>query len=307
MRHGYKGAFEIAATVDYLFGFAASTDAVSNHHFDQLFAAYLEDERVRDFMATGQSGGLARDCRAFCRSDPARAVDAALQPGRTSDRGTFAGSPKGNRMTETSTKNDEAENARHKEKARKHKAARDKIMATKTGEKGLLIVHTGTGKGKTSAALGMVFRHIGHGYPVAVVQFTKSPAWDTGEARVLAKFPDLVTLHIMGEGFTWETQDRARDIAAATAGWERAKELIRDDRHQMVLLDELNIVLRYEYLPIEDVVNFLRDEKPADKHVVITGRNAHASLIEMADLVTEMTLIKHPFRQGVKAQKGVEF
>ena len=210
-------------------------------------------------------------------------------------------------MTGNSAENDDAENARHKEKARKHKAARDKIMATKTGENGLLIVHTGTGKGKTSAALGMVFRHIGHGYPVAVVQFTKSPAWDTGEARVLAKFPDLVTLHIMGEGFTWETQDRARDIAAATAGWARAKELIRDDRHRMVLLDELNIVLRYEYLPIGDVLNFLRDEKPADKHVVITGRNAHASLIEMADLVTEMTLIKHPFRQGVKAQKGVEF
>jgi cob(I)alamin adenosyltransferase len=210
-------------------------------------------------------------------------------------------------MTGSSTENDDAENARHKEKARKHKAARDKIMATKTDKKGLLIVHTGTGKGKTSAALGMVFRHIGHGYPVAVVQFTKSPAWDTGEARVLAKFPDLVTLHIMGEGFTWETQDRARDIAAATAGWERAKELIRDERHRMVLLDELNIVLRYEYLRIEEVVNFLRDEKPADKHVVITGRNAHASLIEMADLVTEMTLIKHPFRQGVKAQKGVEF
>jgi len=210
-------------------------------------------------------------------------------------------------MTGSSAENDEAENARHKEKARKHKAARDKIMATKTGEKGLLIVHTGTGKGKTSAALGMVFRHIGHGYPVGVVQFTKSPAWDTGEARVLAKFPELVTLRIMGEGFTWETQDRARDIAAATAGWERAKELIRDERHRMVLLDELNIVLRYEYLRIEDVVNFLRDEKPADKHVVITGRNAHASLIEMADLVTEMTLIKHPFRQGVKAQKGVEF
>jgi cob(I)alamin adenosyltransferase len=210
-------------------------------------------------------------------------------------------------MTEFSADNEAAENARHKEKARKHKAARDKIMATKTGEKGLLIVHTGTGKGKTSAALGMVFRHIGHGYPVAVVQFTKSPAWDTGEARVLAKFPELVTLRIMGEGFTWETQDRARDIAAATAGWERAKELIRDEHHRMVLLDELNIVLRYEYLPIQDVVNFLRDEKPADKHVVITGRNAHASLIELADLVTEMTLIKHPFRQGVKAQKGVEF
>jgi len=210
-------------------------------------------------------------------------------------------------MNGTSTEDDDAENARHKEKARKHKAARDKIMATKIGEKGLLIVHTGTGKGKTSAALGMVFRHIGHGLPVAVVQFTKSPAWDTGEARLLAKFPELVTLHIMGEGFTWETQDRARDIAAATAGWERAKELIRDDRHRMVLLDELNIVLRYEYLPIEEVLNFLRDEKPADKHVVITGRNAHPSLIEMADLVTEMTLVKHPFRQGVKAQKGVEF
>jgi cob(I)alamin adenosyltransferase len=210
-------------------------------------------------------------------------------------------------MTGSSTENDEAENARHNEKARKHKAARDKIMATKTGEKGLLIVHTGAGKGKTSAALGMVFRHIGHGYPVGVVQFTKSPAWNTGEARVLAKFPELVTLHIMGEGFTWETQDRARDIAAASAGWECAKELIRDDRHRMVLLDELNIVLRYDYLPIEDVLTFLRDEKPPDKHVVITGRNAHASLIEMADLVTEMTLVKHPFRQGVKGQKGIEF
>jgi cob(I)alamin adenosyltransferase len=210
-------------------------------------------------------------------------------------------------MTETPIENDAVENARHNEKARKHKAARDKIMATKIGEKGLLIVHTGTGKGKTSAALGMVFRHVGHDMPVGVVQFTKSPAWDTGEARLLAKFPELVTLHIMGEGFTWETQDRARDIAAATKGWERAKELIRDDRHRMVLLDELNIVLRYEYLPIDEVLTFFREEKPADKHVVITGRNAHASLIEMADLVTEMTLIKHPFRQGVKAQKGVEF
>jgi len=165
----------------------------------------------------------------------------------------------------------------------------------------------GTGKGKTSAALGMVFRHIGHGYPVAVVQFTKSPAWDTGEAKVLAKFPELVTLHIMGEGFTWETQDRERDIAAATKGWERAKELIRDDRHRMVLLDELNIVLRYDYLDLNEVLAFLRDEKPAGKHVVITGRNAKPELIEMADLVTEMTLVKHPFRSGVKGQKGIEF
>src|ERR1700755_62849 len=180
-------------------------------------------------------------------------------------------------------------------------------MATKHGRQVRLLVHTGSGKGKKSAALGMVFRHIGHGYPVAVVQFTKSPKWDTGEARLLAKFPELVTLHIMGEGFRWETQDRERDIAAATKGWERAKELIRDDRHRMVLLDELNIVLRYDYLDINDVLTFLREEKPADKHVVITGRNAHASLIEMADLVTEMTLVKHPFRQGVKAQKGVEF
>ena len=153
----------------------------------------------------------------------------------------------------------------------------------------------------------MVFRHIGHGMPVAVVQFTKSEKWDTGEARLLAKFPELVTLHIMGEGFTWETQDRARDIAAARAGWEQAKALIRDDRHQLVLLDELNIVLRYDYLPLDEVLTFLREEKPADKHVVITGRNAHDSLIEMADLVTDMTMVKHPFRQGVKAQKGIEF
>jgi cob(I)alamin adenosyltransferase len=203
--------------------------------------------------------------------------------------------------------NNDAENARHKEKMRKHKAARDKIMATKSADKGLLIVHTGSGKGKTSAALGMVFRHIGHGWPVGVVQYVKSPTWDTGEARLLAKFPELVTLHIMGEGFTWETQDRARDIAAASAAWERSKELIRDDRHRLVLLDELNIVLRYDYLPITDVVKFLREEKPADKHVIITGRNAHADLIEMADLVTEMTLVKHPFRSGIKAQKGIEF
>ena len=197
--------------------------------------------------------------------------------------------------------------ARHAEKMRKHKAARDKIMATKTGEKGLLIVHTGTGKGKTSAALGMVFRHIGHGIPVARRAVHQVPAGTPARRRLLAKFPDLVTLHIMGEGFTWETQDRERDIAAARAGWERAKELIRDDRHRMVLLDELNIVLRYDYLDSTRSPTFLRDEKPADKHVVITGRNAKPELIEMADLVTEMTLVKHPFRAGVKAQKGIEF
>jgi cob(I)alamin adenosyltransferase len=207
----------------------------------------------------------------------------------------------------TDPTDEDATNARHNEKMRKHKIARDKMMATKTGEKGLLIVHTGNGKGKTSAALGMVFRHIGHGLPVGVVQFTKSAKWDTGETRLLNQFPDLVTLHIMGEGFTWDTQDRARDIAAARAGWEQAKQLIRDDRHHMVLLDELNIVLRYDYLPIDEVLDFLRDEKPADKHVVITGRNAHDKLIEMADLVTDMMMVKHPFRQGIKAQKGIEF
>lgn len=202
---------------------------------------------------------------------------------------------------------DDVRNAKHNDKMRKLKAARDRMMETKTVEKGLLIVHTGNGKGKTSAALGMVFRHIGHDMPVGIVQFTKSAKWDTGETRLLNKFPDLVTLHIMGEGFTWETQDRARDIAAARTGWEQAKALIRDDRHQLVLLDELNIVLRYDYLPLDEVLTFLREEKPADKHVIITGRNAHENLIEMADLVTDMTMVKHPFRQGVKAQKGIEF
>ena len=269
---------------------------------------FLSGRRARTRLhADRQPGGAARNRRPLCRGDPARAVDPALQSRRRSDRRTLADRAEGNRMTGTPTESDEAENERHREKARKHKAARDKIMATKIGEKGLLIVNTGTGKGKTSAALGMVFRHIGHGYPVAVVQFTKSPAWDTGEAKLLAKFPELVTLHIMGEGFTWETQDRERDIAAATKGWERAKELIRDDRHRMVLLDELNIVLRYDYLDLNDVLTFLREEKPADKHVVITGRNAKPELIEMADLVTEMTLVKHPFRAGVKGQKGIEF
>jgi cob(I)alamin adenosyltransferase len=198
-------------------------------------------------------------------------------------------------------------NARHAEKMRKHQAAKAKILAGKTADKGLLIIHTGAGKGKTSAALGMVFRHIGHGMPVAVVQFTKAPDWVTGEALLLRRFPELCTLDIMGEGFTWDTQDRERDIAAARRAWERAKALIRDDRHRLVLLDELNIVLRYDYLPVEEVVEFLRIEKPADKHVVITGRNAKPELIELADLVTEMTLVKHPFRSGVKAQKGVEF
>lgn len=198
-------------------------------------------------------------------------------------------------------------NTRHAERMKKRKAAQDRLVASKTIEKGLLMVHTGPGKGKTSAALGMVFRHIGHGLPAAVVQFTKSPEWVTGEALLLRQFPALCTLEIMGEGFTWNTQDRTRDIASARAAWERSKAFILDERHKLVLLDELNIVLRYDYLPVDEVVAFLRDEKPHDKHVVVTGRNAPDALIDIADLVTEMTMVKHPFKAGVKAQQGIEF
>jgi cob(I)alamin adenosyltransferase len=196
--------------------------------------------------------------------------------------------------------------ARHAEKMRKKKAARDKILATKTIEKGLVIVHTGKGKGKSTAAFGLVFRMLGHGGKVAIVQFVKGK-WQTGERVALEKFGDLVSINTMGEGFTWETQDRQRDLAAARAAWERAKALITAGEHRLVLLDELNIVLRYDYLPIEEIVAFLRDEKPADVHVVVTGRNARDELIEIADLVTEMEMVKHPFRSGVKAQLGIEF
>ncbi|MBP0617303.1 cob(I)yrinic acid a,c-diamide adenosyltransferase [Jiella mangrovi] len=196
-------------------------------------------------------------------------------------------------------------NARHAEKMKKKKAARDKILATKTIEKGLLIVHTGKGKGKSTAAFGLVFRALGNGMKVGVVQFVKGK-WETGERKILEHFPDQVTMTAMGDGFTWETQDRQRDIAAAKAAWERAQAMIMDDEHDLVLLDEMNIVLRYDYLDIAEVVAFLKD-KPANKHVVVTGRNAKDELIDLADLVTEMEMIKHPFRSGVKAQKGIEF
>lgn len=199
------------------------------------------------------------------------------------------------------------EDARHAAKMAKKKAARDKIMATKEGDKGLIIVHTGAGKGKSSSGFGMIMRCIAHGMPCAVVQFIKG-AWDTGERRLMeGHFSDLCQFHAMGEGFTWETQDRARDIAAAHAGWEKAKSLIRDPGIRMVLLDEINIALRYDYLDIAEVVAFLTTEKPPLTHVVLTGRNAKEELIAIADLVTEMTLIKHPFRSGIKAQPGVEF
>ena len=204
------------------------------------------------------------------------------------------------------TPENEAElNRLHREKMARRQAARRKVLATKTEERGLLIVHTGAGKGKSTAAFGMVLRCIGHGMRVGIVQFVKG-AWATGERDVLARFPDLVTCRAMGEGFTWDTQDRARDIAAARAAWDMAKQMIDGPAYRLVLLDELNIVLRYDYLPIEEVIAALT-AKPRDLHVVVTGRNAPAALIEAADLVTEMTLVKHPFRAGVKAQPGIEF
>ena len=197
--------------------------------------------------------------------------------------------------------------ARHASKMAKKKAARDKIMAGKEGEKGLIIVHTGAGKGKSSSGFGMILRCVAHGMPSAVVQFIKG-AWDTGERRLITShFSDLCQFHAMGEGFTWETQDKTRDIAAAKAGWEKAKELIRNPEIRLVLLDEINIALRYDYLDIGEVLAFLKEEKPPLTHVVLTGRNAKEELIEAADLVTEMTLIKHPFRSGIKGQPGVEF
>mgnify|MGYP001323930916 CR=1 FL=1 len=193
----------------------------------------------------------------------------------------------------------------HNEKMRKKKAARDKIMARKTIEKGLIIVHTGKGKGKSTAAMGMVCRAIGHEMKTGVIQFIKG-AWATGEKKVFDAFPGLVTMKALGEGFTWETQDKAKDIAAAQAAWEEAKAMILDPSYRMVLCDEINIALRYDYISLEDVLETLAN-KPEDTHVILTGRNASEAIIEAADLVTEMTLIKHPFRSGVKAQAGIEF
>jgi cob(I)alamin adenosyltransferase len=201
-------------------------------------------------------------------------------------------------------------NARANEKAKKRKEVRDRMLATKTIEKGLLMVHTGKGKGKSTAAFGLVMRAIGNGFRVGIVQFVKGK-WQTGERPVLEKFPDQVTIKAMGEGFTWDTQDRARDIAAANAAWAEAKRMIEACRgdspaYDMLVFDELNIVLRYDYLDLAEVVETLR-RRPPMLHIVVTGRNAKPELIEAADLVTEMTEIKHPFQAGVKAQKGIEF
>ncbi len=204
------------------------------------------------------------------------------------------------------TRTTDAELARANEKSRKRKEARDKMLADKTVEKGLLIVHTGKGKGKSTAAFGLVARAIGNGMKIGVVQYVKGK-WETGERQVLEHFPDQVTIRTMGEGFTWETQDKARDIAAAEAAWEVSKEMIDDPSYDLVILDELNIVLRYDYLDLGAVLDTFR-KKRSMLHIVVTGRNAKPELIDAADLVTEMTQIKHPFRdQNVRAQKGIEF
>jgi cob(I)alamin adenosyltransferase len=206
---------------------------------------------------------------------------------------------------QSTAKSDERIAERHAEKMAKKKAARNKIMATKTKTGGLLVVHTGKGKGKSTAAFGMICRGIGHGMRVGVVQFVKGK-WETGEKKVLEAFSDQVTIHTMGEGFTWDTQDLNRDITAAQAAWEQAKLMMNDPSYSMVLMDELNIVLRYNYLELEEVLRTLSNKRK-ELHVIVTGRNAKEQLIAAADLVTEMTMIKHPFRSGFKAQAGIEF
>jgi cob(I)alamin adenosyltransferase len=205
----------------------------------------------------------------------------------------------------TSRDINETEAERHRAKMAKRKSVQDAEVAEKTQEKGLLIVHTGTGKGKSTAAFGLALRMLGRGHRVGVVQFIKG-AWHSAERDALEKFGDQVSWHTMGEGFTWETQDLKRDIAAAELAWAKAQELMADPSIGLVILDELNVALRYDYLPLPAVVAALQARRPG-LHVVVTGRNAKPDLIEAADLVTEMTLVKHHFAAGVKAQPGIEF
>ena len=197
------------------------------------------------------------------------------------------------------------DHAKHNARMKRLKVARDKIQARKTIERGLLVVHTGNGKGKSSSAFGMAIRSIGWGMKVGILQYVKGN-WETGEKTFFADRPDLLTWEVMGAGFTWETQDRAQDIAAARAAWERSKELILDPAYDFIILDELNIVLRDDTLPIDEIAAFLKD-RPMEKHICITGRNAKPELIEIADLVTEFQEVKHPFKAGFMAQKGVEY
>nr|WP_114394039.1 cob(I)yrinic acid a,c-diamide adenosyltransferase [Oleisolibacter albus] len=199
---------------------------------------------------------------------------------------------------------DEA-NRRHKAKMEKRKALQDARVARNTDEKGLLMVHTGAGKGKSTAAFGLLMRAAGHGFRCGLVQFIKG-TWATGEQEALKRFSDLIEHRVMGEGFTWETQDRERDVAACRAAWEVACRMMADPSCRLVVLDELNVALRYDYLPIEEVVAVLSTRRP-DLHVLVTGRNAKPELIAAADLVTEMTAVKHPFEAGIKAQQGIEF
>ncbi|PTQ13590.1 cob(I)yrinic acid a,c-diamide adenosyltransferase [Sphingomonas oleivorans] len=199
----------------------------------------------------------------------------------------------------------EADHARHNARMLRIQQARAKMQARRTLERGLLIVHTGNGKGKSSSAFGMAIRSIGWGMKVGIVQYVKG-SWETGEKNFFHAYPDLLTFEVMGEGFTWDTQDRARDIAAARAAWERSKELILDPDYDFIILDELNIVLRDDTLPIGEIVDFLKD-RPLSKHICITGRNAKPALTELADLITEFGEVKHPFKAGFKAQKGVEY
>lgn len=195
--------------------------------------------------------------------------------------------------------------ARHNARMARLAAAREKMQARRTLERGLLIVHTGNGKGKSSSAFGMAIRSIGWGLKVAILQYVKGK-WETGERNFFDAHPDLATFEVMGEGFTWDTQDRALDIAAARAAWERSKAKILDPEIDFVILDELNIVLRDDTLPIAEIVAFL-NERPLTKHICITGRNAKPELLEIADLVTDFTEVKHPYNAGFKAQKGVEY
>ena len=197
-------------------------------------------------------------------------------------------------------------NEQHKKKMQRRKEVQEERLADKKADKGLIIVNTGNGKGKTTAALGMVMRSLGHGYKVAIVQFIKG-AWEPAEKAVLEKYSDQLNFHAMGEGFTWETQDRERDIEKAVAAWSQSLEYILNPEYRLVLLDEVNIALKLGYLDVNTVIEGLK-QKPEDSHVILTGRGAPAELIAIADLVTEMSLVKHPFReQGIKAQAGIEF
>jgi cob(I)alamin adenosyltransferase len=197
------------------------------------------------------------------------------------------------------------EEARHKTKMANRKAVQDAEVAEKTIEKGLLIVHTGKGKGKSTAAFGLLLRAVGRGFQCGVVQFGKG-AWETGERNAIERFKDQVTWHTLGEGFTWETQDRARDVAAAERAWSKAVELMENPSVKLLILDELNISLRYDHLDLGKVLAAFASRRP-DLHIVVTGRNAKPELIEAADLVTEMLPVKHHFAAGVKAQAGIEF